>query len=209
MNRYLVAPIAIVCPLALVSCGESTEEVRAAFDTFDGATDRRVAQEAMGVMDPVYFEHMDYLIKLARTGSRERVLSLPAHERMEIVAMRNRLTRDELSKVDGAGWVRLSIERGWWAADPGEPALSIGRVTFRSPRASGELLVDGQRTGLTVEFVKTNDQWLVDPRPVDEWWGSFVSKRATSAGNLDQMILNLESVESGKRVNQTIWDPPK
>ena len=57
------------------------------------------------------------MLVAARTYKPDKIFRMQAWERWWICAMRNRLTRDELAKLDGRAFVKLTVDRAWGLDD--------------------------------------------------------------------------------------------
>jgi hypothetical protein len=208
MNTLRIGLLTLLA-LVLTSCkDEGKQEIMDVFDSYVAALDKNDGAAAVALMDDKFFDDFQFILQAARSASREKVFRMRPSERVRIAGLRNRLTTEELRKVDAREAVKLYIERD---VDPGfDFQVELGRITFKLPRAYGQLLFFGFETKSRVEFVKANNVWKLDPSWHDEQLDRVIVKQASSSGmREDTIILNRESSNSGKQVTDAIWDPPR
>jgi hypothetical protein len=162
----------------------------------------------MEFIDPRYVEHLDFVVQAARTADRDTAMRMAIAERMDVAMIRNRLTKAEIAALDGKGWLTRCIKEGW-AVDEILGVLDLGKITIKRPRAYAIMEVLGLETDVTMEFVKTGDQWVLDPMALEQLISQELKKRFTSQESENHFILEQESVYSGHPVRAGIWDTPK
>lgn len=203
--------VAVTAMLALTGCkDEAKQEITDAFEAFNSAIDSKNGDAALAVIDEKYVEQFGRLLSAAQAASAEKIFRMRPSERSWIVTFRNRLTKEEMSKLDARSLCKLMIDRGWDLEDGEQESYSLGRISIRPPRATAEMLVDGDPTGLKYEFVEVDHAWKVDPTCVDEHFDRMIEKLSVKAGlREDTLILKLEGISSGQVVSPAIWNPPK
>src|ERR1044071_8192012 len=113
MKRVLLAAACLSALIVVPGCDDLETEVRDTFAQYSAARNNRDLNAVLEMTDPKYIDHLDYIVKMARTGEKDRVLRMPAAERLQLVMMRNRLTKAELAAMDGKGWLGRKIQEGW------------------------------------------------------------------------------------------------
>lgn len=207
-TRFLGAALAAAASLLAAGCEDLEQEVRDTYQAYMAAVARKDAETALALTDPRYIEHMDFLAKKARTADRDAVMRLTTAERISILQMRNRLSKQELQALDGRTWLMRSFKED---AD-GESifdVLQLGEITIRRPRASGTLEFQGIPTIIKMEFVKTGDRWVLDPMALEELVNDLAHKKYSSPQAEDQAIRGREGLRTGNTIRATIWDAPK
>jgi hypothetical protein len=209
MKRVLLAAACLSALIVVPGCDDLETEVRDTFAQYSAARNNRDLNTVLEMTDPKYIDHLDYIVKMARTGEKDRVLRMTAAERLQLVMMRNRLTKAELAAMDGKGWLGRKIQEGWTRDFDEEPELQLGEISIKRPRAFASLVVDGADTPFKLEFVKTGDKWVIDPTPYEELINQVLRKIVKTAQSEDAFILNAERAATGKPVNAMIWETPK
>jgi hypothetical protein len=206
----VIVSLTVASLLIIPGCEDLEQEVREAFDQYVAARDGRDLSTVLALTDPTYIDHLDYLVKMARSGEKDRVMRLTPVERIHIVCMRNRLKRDELASMTGKEWLSRTIKEGWAKeVDDEGPQIGLGGITIKRPRAFAALTVQGRETAFKMQFAKTNNQWVLDPKCFDDLIDNYIRRIPMSADAEDKLILRIESNASGKNVTPAIWETPK
>jgi hypothetical protein len=208
-----IKPLIGAVLLSLVSvlaagCDDAEQEVRDTFHQYMAAQSDKDVDTVLALTDPRYIEHLDFVVKMARTGARDRVLQLTPAERVQVVRMRNRLTKPELAALDGKGWLTRTVKEEW-RIDEVLDGFELGNVTIKKPRAFAKMDMGGFPTELKMEFVKTGDRWVLDPTAIEDLINEFLRKQTSSPEAENHFILERERWRTGNRVPATIWGTPK
>lgn len=211
MNTIRVT-LLVLLSLMLPSCkDEAQQEIMDVFDAYVAACDAKNGEAVLALIDDKFCDEMDHVLHAARTATADKVFRMRAWERMWIVTIRNRLTKAEMSGLTGRSLIKLSVDKGWDLDEAGEQLFySLGPIKHRPPRATAELIVEGEKTGLRYEFVKVDNAWKIDPMCEVQWLDRLIVKLAARTNSREDMwIKEFESAASGKRINEGIWGPPK
>ncbi len=212
------AVLAAVLALLVVpaGCDESREEVELTWQELNTTAARSDGEGFANLLAPESFQHFDRIIKLALDAPYDKTLRLPVAERREILRMRNRMKRKDLSKMDGRAWVVHAVSQGWYGGGgSGETVLKIGEIKARGNSATADIVYELSSVEkiviTTLSFNKVEERWLVDWRHPDPLIERVV-KRAREVGHAseDQVLLAMEERATGKEVpRETLWDPMK
>ncbi len=198
--------------LVMGSCkDDAKQEILDVFDAYNAAVDSKNGDAVLPLIDEKYFEEIDRVLAAARTAPADKVFRMQAWERLWVVAIRNRLTKEEMAGLTGRSLFKLTVDRGWNLDDLEGPSFTeLGKITFKPPRAFAELVWDGFKTGLRYEFVKIDNTWKIDPMCEEEYVNRIIEKLARITNSREDMwIKDFESAASGKRIGEGIWSPPK
>lgn len=207
-----IASFFIALALFLPGCDDTKARCQEVFEQYLEADERGDGEAILQLIDPLNIEHAEQVLDLARHGSGPTIRNRTAADRLVIGFLRARFKPEELAKLDGRTLVKMKYDTGLYGVEDGEDdvEITLGRFTIRKPRASAELLADGQRTGIRIEFVKVDDRWLVN----DEWFDEFFNQNLPKVTRFfrvseDQFLLNLISRAVGRQVKADVWDTPK
>ncbi len=214
-----LAAIALFMPLA--ACDEAAEEIELTLAELENAAASRNGEGFARGLAPESFQHYDRLIKFALDGKYEQVLKLPHEERLDILIMRNRSTRKELSKMDGRAWVVHFVNQGWHEGVlPPEEYVDRKIITSRGNTASMEIIYDlrqpiftgagsGDKLSDTMTFQRVEDRWLVDARRPSVLFERYIEvERRISHLSPNQILEGMETATTGKVVDKMIWETP-
>jgi len=209
-GTLLIVAVAALSLLFAPGCEDLEQEVRDTYSEYVAAREGRDLPTILALTDPTYIGHLDYLVKMARSGEKDRVKRLTPVERVHVVRMRNRLKRDELKAMTGREWLSRMIKEGWTKeVDEDGPEIGLGGITIKRPRAFAVLTINGTDTTFKMQFAKTSNQWVLDPKCWDDLVDNFIRRIPMSPQAEDQMILRSEANASGKPVTDAIWETPK
>jgi hypothetical protein len=197
----LLATAILALSLLLSGCNDgASEEVRDAFDAYKDAIAQRNGDALLKVIDPQNVKHYEQFLQIARAGTKEQIARLPLVHRLYVLMMRNRLRTGTLRSIDGAGFVKIAVERGWYFGGDDMSDVRLGRITVNQPRASATVYIGRFKTDARFEFVNVEGTWLVN----DECLDRLVEKeleREAAAMNIseDGLLFRLESEEFSSR----------
>jgi hypothetical protein len=208
-TRFLWASWILIA-LALYGCdGKDAAEVRGVYDDYNAALRDKNGDAFLLTIDPANVEHYGSFVAVAQKGTAEQVRALSAIGRGYVLQMRHRLKPTELKNLDGPGFVKLSVERGWFFKEDEDEHFALGPIRVKRPRASAELRVNGERTGERLEFVQFQDRWLVNDEGLDRAWEKRLAKLARGLGvTEDSILFEREADDSGEAVDPKILDGP-
>lgn len=213
--------IAVLAVAALLfvpaGCDDAREEVELTWQELNTTAARRDGEGFARLLSPESVGHFDRLIKVALDAPYAKTQRLPVRERYEILRMRNRMKRKDLSKMDGRAWVVHAVNQGWYGGSE-DTVLKIGRIRTSGNSATADIVyeipgrvVDKDLVITTLAFNKVEDRWLVDVRQPDPLIEQVVQRmREIGHASEDQALLALETRASGKDVpREALWDPMK
>jgi hypothetical protein len=207
------AALFAVVSLCLAGCGDAgaEQDVRDAFDAFITAEHNKNADAMLDLIDPENIKHDDYLVEMARAGTKVQLMRLTSYDRFQVTVLRGLFKADELNKLDGRKLFKLSVEQDWEAMGEADEEITLGKVQIKKPRASGELVVDGEATGLKLELVQVNEKWLLNNDSFDRISDRLIQRLAAMGHTTDDdIIIRLASRVCGREQHKAIWDePPK
>jgi hypothetical protein len=209
--RLLALPV-LALSLLLAGCDDgASEQVRDAFDAYKDAIAQRNGEAVLKVIDPQNVKHYDQFLQIARAGTKEQITRLPLIQRLYVLMMRNRLKPGTLRSIDGAGFVKLAVERGWYFSGDDMSDVKLGRISVKQPRASAVVFIGRFKTDARFEFVNVEGTWLVNDECLDQLIEKDLEKAAAALRmSEDGLLFRMESEETGKRVDDRIFEqPPK
>jgi hypothetical protein len=185
--------------------------IRATLRQLDEANEACDGAAAVAVMSSEGLAEYTRLVKLALDAPREKVLVLGSSDKQQIIQLRNRLTRRELEKMDGAAYQQHATGECWYSMgeDYEGYEASIGKIDVMGDMAYAHILdEDGKDSGLLAEFSREDGVWKVNEfsfhRQFDEWTREWASLEGMTD---DELLVRLEEIDWGKDVRDSIWDP--
>ncbi|MFN0132677.1 MAG: hypothetical protein ACKVW3_09140 [Phycisphaerales bacterium] len=208
MNRIIVGLLAAFMAILLPGCDDESTEIKEVWESYETAREAGNAEGVIAVCDPKNIEHFGELVELAKYADRTTLVRLDPVDRLNVLALRYTKKPDELRAMTGLSMAKEQYSR---ATGPfgGDFPITLGKISVRPPRAYAEMLVDGETTGLKLEFLKSNDVWRVDLRGEDKIFTWLLEKVAHARNkNLDDLITKLAADMTGNMVSGKVWDAP-
>jgi hypothetical protein len=193
----------------LLTCAPGCDDVRG---ELEDTLERYLQAVASGngdavlqIIDPKNIESYDRLAAIARTGQAVDILRMQPIEKYWIAVIRGGTDPKDLKNIDG----RAVVKR--WIAPPlteGRelPPFSLGKIKHQAPRASGELFIDGEPSGVRFEFVRIGERWHFNSEALNELFNERVQKIMRAGDHSEEyVVLMVASRKIGKRLETSIW----
>jgi|GEM_PF-3545576 len=167
---------------------------------------------AVAMMSSKALAEYTRMVKLALDGTRIQVLGLEPGELMQVLQLRNRLTRAQLENMDGAGYQEFATNECWYIdLDLEEVAYAslIDDIKVYGDLAHAAILdEDGKDSGLVVEFAKEDGVWKVNEFCFQRLFNEYVYSLAAQEGmEVAELLIEVEEMEWGNTIRRSIWEP--
>jgi len=154
MSHLYTALIALTCALSVLGCKDTRREQQAIEECAKALADginTKNGEMVASRLSQSTLSFYDRLLPIARKGTRAQVLALPSGERAEVIGMRYVMSKADLDKTTGRGWVVAGVTVGGFGV--GECAReNLGRIEVDGDLAKARVLINGE------SFVDTNDR---------------------------------------------------
>ncbi len=193
------------------SRADDKQDMEVLVQTLDSCNNASDGNGILGIFTQSSFTNNDKLIKLALEGTEAQVKALHMCDRIEVLRMRLRATREELSKLRGQEYTRFATSRGWYVMPPAERATAtLDRFRFNAAgdEAWAYLVHDGERSDTKIHFIKEGGLWRYDEPEAMIAYSRDCQRAARVEGmSENQYILMMLEEETGKEVPETVWQP--
>lgn len=187
------------------------EDMEVLIQTLDSCNNSSDGNGILGIFTQSTWDHNDALIKLALEGTEAEVKALHMADRMEVLRMRLRSNRAELSKLKGMEYTRFATSRGWYVLPREDRALATLTKFKFSPdgnEAWANLVHDGEPSNTRIHFIKEGGQWRYDePDAMKSYSADYQFAARAERVPENRFIFNMLEQETGKDVPETIWQP--
>ena len=218
----LVAVLGLVASLVLaIGCDDTRAEIEQTIEDLEAAIAAGDGERFVDGLAPETFQHYDRIIKLALDGTPRQVQVLSVTEKLDIIVMRHRMTRKDLSKMDGRAWLKQMVTRSWGGSIIAAPeyvdhknVLSRGssatlEVVYdvRQPMFSGE--GSGKKLADRIDFIKVEDRWLADWRRPATLLERIIEVQASmNRMSPERVLIGMVEAASDKPVDKWILETP-
>lgn len=187
------------------------DEIHQVHAAFDQAMVSRDGEMVVNMLAHPAIEYYKRVLSYAQHATARQVRQSPAIEKFQILMVRQKLTKEEMARLDGRSFVRIIIDEGWFEPNFRRPERTITDIRFKGGNvASAALVLDEFETELRYGFIRERDQWKVDDTLVDQVYNRLIEQAAAFSNvSEDEFILRWVEGASGKPVSDSIWDPPK
>lgn len=206
--RTLILVLGVMVSM-LGGCGEGPDSkaVRAAFRNYDETTENRNGIAFCEVITKGSFERYDRLLKVALTAKRAEVKALRPSDKLDVLMMRYRATKSTLKSLEGKTFARWHVEQGW-ASNGFMLRVKLREIRVMDDKASGEVVVEGDRTHERFTFLREDGVWKLDePSACDAWdrWLKDLAKEEHL--DMDSLIMRLERESTDDdEIPDEVWD---
>lgn len=160
-------------------------------------------------VDSKTISYYDFILEQVKHIDSVGLYELNLNDRLMILSVRHRINNKNLHSIDGKGLFVLSIDNGLIS----KSSLSgneIGEVTVEDKKAKAQLLIQGMKTPVFMEFVQEKNKWKLNLTSMFEQTSSSIQKMAKRSKMTENefMLLMLEKSNNIKP-NKAIWNPVK
>lgn len=201
---FLMAFLAV-----LPACGKDPREaeIMAVYKAYSHAAHVRDGKAALEILTAPSVEAYGPLLKIALDASEEQVRALAPAQKLEVLRMRHRSTRSQLSKLDPPGFVRFATDQGWYSAVDPDQEFVLTDLDIHDDWAVG--VEDfGHNLKLRIYFIKEDGKWKLNEwRAMQEDGPLYEAVAKELEMSVDDFLLLILEDENGQPPNQWIWRP--
>lgn len=164
---------------------------------------------AADYVDSKTISYYDFILEQVKHRDSVELFDLNLNDRLMILSVRHRINNKNLHKIDGKGLFILSIDNGL-ISKTSLAGNEIGDVAIEDKKAKAQLLIQGIKTPVFMEFVQEKNKWKLNITSMFEQTSTSIQKMAKRSKMTENefMLLMLEKSNNIKP-NRTIWNPIK
>ena len=205
--------VAVVAALVVPSCqdahAEDKEEIRRVYAMIDTCNDQSRGKEVLELFTAETFDGYERIIKVALDARMEEVKALRPSDKLEVFRIRARAKRAEIEGLDGRGYCEFATSRGWYVRPPAERFESeLRNFVFQGDVATAELLMDGEKTGARMRFVRQGGKWRFDEVDAYHHWDRWWREESQESGlSVEELLIGQIEDEIGREAPDSIRKP--
>ena len=195
-------------------CREMSQEaldqraIEVCFREFRDSVVDRNGELACNSLSQSSFDHFEQLRLQALDLTPDELQSLPLHEKVDVLLLRDRLTGDELVKLDGKQLLSRYVSEGW-INDKLFRNTVIGNVIHKGGDRRRRRIADGE--GLMLQrfgFSREADSWRFQLDAALAYSGQlYVTALERSKKSPGEFLKELLIVEAKRRPIDSLWEP--
>lgn len=224
MKRLFIAFILISPIFFLISCNSPTleikewnwisiqneeKQIKETFNKYKLSILNDKWENAVNYLDKNTIVYYENLLNLVKNADYKKISSLSAMDKLMILLIRHRVTKEEIFSFNWKDLIIYSIKKGMVGKDSVSNA-SIWEVSVNLDFANGELLTNWKRSSLYFHFHKENNIWKLDLTSIFDTSNMTLKEMIKKSWKTedDFMFQILESI-NGEKPNSKIWEPLK
>lgn len=208
MKQYFFILFLFSATFTIAQNGEDTL-VRAVFEKYrsDLLNDR--GSEAVKDVDSRTIRYYSDLLELTKTADSSKIETLSILDKMSVLIMRLKISREELLSFTGKELFIYSVNHGM-VGKGGVSRNSIGQITVDGNFASAQLVSKGAPSEIYFEFRKEEGIWKLDLTSIFPLTTMVFDKLIQDSGKSENEFLSpLVEAASGQKVTSKTWQPLK
>lgn len=184
-----------------------TTLIKACFNGYKNAILSDQGKTAVTFVDSRTVKYYTDILQKTKTLDSAGIDKLSIMDKLTILMLRHRATKDEIMQLDGRSLLVYAIERGMVGKNSVQQ-LSIGEVMIRGNMAEGQIIVGEAPTSLAFNFYKENDAWKMDITSVLPEGNTAMKKVVKDSGQPEnQFLVMLLENATGREPLKDIWKP--
>jgi hypothetical protein len=207
--KRTVAVLSLLLTLAISVFGQNVgeEQVRATFDGYKTAIANGKGEEAIRYIDSKTVMYYNHLLDLIKNADFVKLDKLPITDKILILSIRHRLSREKILSFDGRKLLAYSITSKM-AGKSDVGGLNIGDVTIDGNFAKGQIEVGGIKSTYYLHFYNEEGKWKMNQTSLLYMPQSILKKMAADSGKSENdFIFMLLKALTGKTPDKDIWQP--
>ena len=229
--------VSILC-LGLGVCKEKPEQqaVRQAWEAYSTAMESMDGPTVAKHSSDSTLKYYERLLKTGLTAPAQQVWGLPPVEMREVLMMRNRATRSQLRGYTGKGYLIYATNQGWGLGGGDDTEWKFTEIKVTGDKATAKMVEvipmsvrnlavlsrrarvreaarrerQRQARSYTLSFVLEESVWKFDETTLHPRFNNELSLAAKQFRvPMREILMDLESDESGKDGTMKTWDPMK
>jgi len=193
---------------AHLAYGQESEEklVRKSFENYKFAILNDKGDEAVKYVDSRTIKYYSDILDLVKTADSSKVESLSILDKLMVLVVRHRTSREEIFKFDGKSLFVYAIKNRMVGISVA--SNTIGDVTIDQNFAKGELITKGEKTPYFFHFYKEEKIWKIDLTSLFPVAIMAFNKIADESGQAqNDFLLSLLEMTTGIKPGPEIWKP--
>lgn len=203
--RCVVSLLALSCASAAWTADE--DEIRDQFSKYIKAIIAKDGKSAVECVDKKTEEWYQDTITDAVKADKAAILKMKPSHRITMLRLRMEFSKAELQKMTGREAIDMAVTRGWTGATD-ENKMKLVKVVVNGETAQG-FIAAAPQVPLT-HFKKESGKWMLELHRFMTIGDAFFAQTAVEAGMTeDALILMLLGEVSKKKVDESVYEPPK
>jgi hypothetical protein len=161
MRKLILVQFFALYAVLSANAQHDTTLIKACFAGYKNAILSDKGSEAVGFVDSRTVKYYADILQKTKTLDSIGVDKLPIMDKLTILMLRYRATKEEIMKLDGKSLLEFAIGRGM-VGKSSVQQISLGEVKITGDSASAQVMVGENATPLSYKFYKEESAWKMD-----------------------------------------------
>lgn len=203
--RFVLCVFVASC--AATAWTSEEDEVRKQFSAYIKAIKDKDGKAAVGCVDKKTEEWYQSAVNDAVKADKATILRMNPSLRITALRLRLEFKKEELQKMTGRQTIDMAVSRGW-TGHINEEQMKLVKIVVDGETAQGFIAASPQVP--LAHFRKESGKWMLELHKFMAFGDIYFAKVAKEDGiTVDELILNALSVLSGKKVDESVYEPLK
>lgn len=181
--------------------------IKKCFENYKTTARLQQGKEALNYIDSRTISYYDTIVTLARSADSLKVSSLSFIDKLTVLLLRHRVTKEQILNMNGESLFIYYIDNGLVGKE-GAVNNEVGEITIDGNFAKGQFLHKGKETPLDFHFYKEGGRWRFNITSMFAFTTMFAKRTIENSGMTeDEFILLILEKSTGKLPGSTIWRP--
>lgn len=182
------------------------QQIRACFTKYKTSILNDEGDAAITCLDSRTLQYYQDISDKARQADSTEISNLELMDKLMVLTMRHRTSKEDLLNFDGKQLLKYSIQEGM----VGKNSVAnneLGEIIVEEDFAKGQLVASGYETPFYFHFYKEGE-WKLDITSIFDV-GAETFKNAVKGSGMDEneYILTVLEMVAGEKPADNIWDP--
>ncbi|MGQ3013763.1 MAG: hypothetical protein ACT6QS_08660 [Flavobacteriales bacterium] len=208
MKYYLLIITAVTLNVTILNAQKKDiKAIHKVFDAYKTATLNNQGADAVNLVDSLtlaYYEELSMKIKYADSAAVE---ALSFQDRLTLLMIRGRATREEIRKFDGRSLFIYAIDKGM----TGKNSIinnTIGDVKVNGNYARAEFITKGVKTSMHYPFYREHKKWKINFTELFPIFAVTLKRMVDETEMSEQeMIKQLLEMSLNRSISPALWQP--
>lgn len=207
MRKLILVPFFALYAVLSANAQHDTTLIKVCFNGYKNAILSDQGKTAVSFVDSRTVKYYTDILQKTKTLDSAGIDKLSIMDKLTILMVRHRATKEEIIQLDGKSLLVYAIERGMVGKNSVQQ-ISIGEIIIRGNMAEGQIIVGEAPTSLAYNFYKENGAWKMDITSVLPEGNTAMKKVVKDSGQPENefLIMLLENA-TGKEPVKDIWKP--
>lgn len=187
---------------------QDKKQITACFEQYKTAILQEDAELALKCLDSNTISYYSTIASLSRTATRDNIDTLPIMSKLLVIVVRHRVPKQELLKMKGRELILYAVKNGMLGDKASIDQTTITKISIEDNTARAMFRDGKEVTNNYFRFNKEAEGWKLDMTSIFSTVAKSFNRVISQSGLTENdFIFRLAESTTGRRVDDTIWEP--